>query len=239
MPETRPANGACTILIVEDNEDLAEGLRYNLELEGYRVLHSADGDGGLRLARDSDPDLVILDLMLPDIDGFQVLRKLRQDGGDVPVLILTARGAEEDRVRGFRLDADQYVTKPFHLLELLERVQSLLRRHGTKGRDRDPGEIAFGDVVVDPASHSIHKGGEPVSLTPRAYQLMLALIERGGAVATRQELLKEVWGHRGEVLTRTVDSHVAELRRKLEADPADPAHFVTVWKVGYRFERGE
>lgn len=233
----RASAGTGTILLIEDNEDLAEGLRYNLELEGYRVLHAADGAGGLRLVDDSGPDLVILDLMLPDIDGFQVLRALRREGHDIPVLILTARGAEEDRVRGFRMDADQYVTKPFHLLELLERVQSLLRRHGARGTRATPERpIAFGDVTVDPSSHEVEKGGEPVSLTPRAYQLMLALIGRDGAVATRQELLKEVWGHRGEVLTRTVDSHIAELRRKLEDDPAEPEHFVTVWKVGYRFQ---
>ncbi|MEN8373998.1 MAG: response regulator transcription factor [Gemmatimonadota bacterium] len=226
---------AATILLVEDNEDLAEGLRYNLELEGYRVLHAADGGEGLRLAGESDPDLVILDLMLPDLDGFQVLRSLRGDGSNAPVLILTARGAEEDRVRGFRLDADQFVTKPFHLLELLERVQSLLRRHS--GRDRDIEEtLSFGDVTIDTASHTVRKDSRAVSLTPRAYQLMLALIARGGAVATRQDLLREVWGHRAEVLTRTVDSHVAELRRKLEDDPSRPVHFMTVWKVGYRFE---
>ena len=235
MPDAGASAG--TVLLIEDNEDLAEGLRYNLELEGYRVLHAADGAGGLRLVEDSGPDLVILDLMLPDIDGFQVLRSLRREGHQVPVLILTARGAEEDRVRGFRMDADQYVTKPFHLLELLERVQSLLRRHGARGaRDTSQRSIAFGDVTVDSASHEVEKGGEPVSLTPRAYKLMLALVAREGAVASRQELLKEVWGHRGEVLTRTVDSHIAELRRKLEDDPADPAHFLTVWKVGYRFQ---
>jgi DNA-binding response OmpR family regulator len=225
------------ILVVEDNEDLAEGLCYNLELEGYRVLHAADGRAGLRLADEAGPDLVILDLMLPDIDGFQVLRTLRDRGDAMPVLILTARGADEDRVRGFSMDADQFVSKPFHLLELLERVQSLLRRHG--GRGASAGQeriIAFGSVRIDTASHTVRSAGESVSLTPRAYQLMLALIARNGAVATRQDLLKEVWGHRGEVLTRTVDSHVAELRRNLEDDPAEPAHFLTVWKVGYRFQ---
>jgi DNA-binding response OmpR family regulator len=188
---------ADTILVVEDNEDLAEGLCYNLELEGYRVLHAADGRAGLRLADEAGPDLVILDLMLPDIDGFQVLRTLRDRGDAMPVLILTARGADEDRVRGFRMDADQFVSKPFHLLELLERVQSLLRRHG--GRGASAGQeriIAFGSVRIDTASHTVRSAGESVSLTPRAYQLMLALIARNGAVATRQDLLKEVWGHR-------------------------------------------
>jgi two-component system alkaline phosphatase synthesis response regulator PhoP len=231
--------GTDTILLVEDNEDLAEGLRYNLELEGYQVLHAADGRAGLRMADEVDPDLVILDLMLPDVDGFQVLRTLRDRGEDMPVLILTARGADEDRVRGFRMDADQYVTKPFHLLELLERVQSLLRRHAGRAKGTDGVRtIRFGDVTVDTASHAVRKGGTEVSLTPRAYQLMLALIAREGAVATRQALLREVWGHRGEVLTRTVDSHIAELRRKLEDDATEPVHFLTVWKVGYRFAEG-
>ena len=231
--------GTDTILLVEDNEDLAEGLRYNLELAGYQVLHAADGRAGLRMADEADPDLVILDLMLPDVDGFQVLRTLRDRGEDMPVLILTARGADEDRVRGFRMDADQYVTKPFHLLELLERVQSLLRRHAGRTKSPDGARtIRFGDVTVDTASHAVRKGGAEVSLTPRAYQLMLALIAREGAVATRHDLLREVWGHRGEVLTRTVDSHIAELRRKLEDDATAPVHFLTVWKVGYRFAEG-
>jgi two-component system alkaline phosphatase synthesis response regulator PhoP len=229
------------ILIIEDSAPLAEGLRYNLALEGYAVEHAEDGEAGLRLARESSPDLVILDLMLPGIDGYQVLRTLRSEGFAAPVLILSARGEEADKVRGFRLDADQYVTKPFGLLELLERVRSLLRR--SQGRGAPEAEAAptgrdslrFGDVAVDRASRTVTRGGRPVQLTPKAYELMLALVRRGGAVATRVELLQEVWGHRGFVLTRTVDSHIAELRRKLD-DPAEPRHFLTVWKVGYRFQ---
>lgn len=223
------------ILVAEDNVDLADGLRYNLELEGYTVRHAVDGPAAIDIARSWRPDLMILDLMLPGCDGYEVLRTIRGRGGRVPVIILSARGEEADKVRGFRLDADQYVTKPFGLMELLERVRSLLRRFdGEAGGEG--ARIAFGDVVVDPASRSVSLRENPVSLTPKAFELMLALIRRDGAVATRVDLLREVWGTAGDVLTRTVDSHMAELRRKLEADPAEPKHFLTVWKVGYRFE---
>jgi DNA-binding response OmpR family regulator len=226
------------VLVIEDSNDLAEGLRFNLELEGYVVKVADDGNAGLSLAREWDPDLVILDLMLPGIDGYQVLRSLRADGRQTPVLILSARGEEADKVRGFQLDADQYVTKPFGLIELLERVKSLLRR---RARSDSPdiatgaGIIRFGDVSIDPASRIVTRAGDAVSLTPKAYELMMALIKRKGAVATRVELLREVWDHRAIVLTPTVDSHMAELRKKLEHDAADPKHFITIWKVGYRF----
>jgi DNA-binding response OmpR family regulator len=225
------------VLVIEDSADLAEGLRYNLELEGYAVRVAEDGRTGLTLAREWEPDLVILDLMLPEVDGYQVLRSIRGEGRRTPVLILSARGEEADKVRGFQLDADQYVTKPFGLIELLERVKSLLRRHraGGENGERAPGELRFGDVTIDPASRTVRRNGVPVSLTPKAYELMMALIRRKGAVATRVELLREVWDHRALVLTRTVDSHMAELRKKLEHDAAEPKHFLTVWKVGYRF----
>jgi DNA-binding response OmpR family regulator len=227
------------VLVIEDSSDLAQGLRYNLELEGYAVKVADDGNAGLSLAREWDPDLVILDLMLPGIDGYQVLRSLRADGRQTPVLILSARGEEADKVRGFQLDADQYVTKPFGLIELLERVKSLLRRSRARSdaveTTSGAGIIRFGEVSIDPASRTVTRAGEVVGLTPKAYELMMALIKRKGAVATRVELLREVWDHRAIVLTRTVDSHMAELRKKLERDAAEPKHFITIWKVGYRF----
>ncbi len=227
------------VLVIEDSSDLAEGLRFNLELEGYSVKVAEDGNTGLAAAREWEPDLVILDLMLPGIDGYQVLRSMRADGRQTPVLILSARGEESDKVRGFQLDADQYVTKPFGLIELLERVKSLLRRARARSdlseNGAGVGHVTFGDVSIDPASRAVMRSGEAVSLTPKAYELMMALIKRKGAVATRVELLREVWDHRAIVLTRTVDSHMAELRKKLEHDPADPKHFITIWKVGYRF----
>lgn len=225
------------ILLVEDNADLAEGLRYNLELEGYDVLVAADGEAGLDKAMRGGPDLIILDAMLPRLDGFQLLRRLREESNDTPVLMLTALGEEEDKIRGFRLDVDQYVTKPFHLIELLERVKSLLRRREARGRARDGNApIEFGEVRVDPAKRTVRVRGEEVSLTPRAFDLMIALIAKRGAVASRQELLRDVWGHRGLVMTRTVDTHIKELRKKIERDPGEPEHFITVWKVGYRFQ---
>lgn len=224
------------ILVVEDNEDLAEGLRYNLELEGHEVVVAEDGHRGLDLARERAQDLIILDLMLPGVDGFQILKTIRAEGDRTPVLILSARSEKEDRIRGFRMDADQYLTKPFSLLELLERASSLLRRIGRGGNGTPGGPIRFGDIEVDPEAHVVTRAGEDVSLTPKGYDLMMALIRRDGAVASRQELLKEVWGHRGRVMTRTVDTHMAEIRKKLEDDPSDPDHFLTVWKVGYRFE---
>jgi DNA-binding response OmpR family regulator len=224
------------ILIVEDSEDLAAALAHNLELEGHEVKTAGDGRRGLEVASQWEPQLIILDLMMPGIDGYEVLRRLRSDGYDGPVMILTAKGEEVDKVRGFRLDADQYVTKPFGLLELLERVASLLRRSSTRGPAAPARpHIDFGDIIVEPASRTVTRSGERVTLTPKAYELLMALIERGGAVASRAELLREVWGYGAFVLSRTVDSHVAELRRKLEHDPTNPRHIVTVWKVGYRF----
>ena len=224
------------ILVVEDNPDLAYGLRNNLEIEGYDVDVVEDGTQGLARARSGGPDLIILDLMLPGMDGYRVLRALRDEGRRMPILILTARGEEADKVRGLRLGADDYVTKPFGVLELLARVEALLRRTAPPGDGAGPPE-RFGVIEVIPASRSVLKNGKPVPLTPKEFDLLLALIHRDGAVATRMELLTEVWGYSAAVLSRTVDTHVAELRRKLEGDPAAPKHILTVRKAGYRLER--
>jgi len=225
------------ILIVEDNVDLAAGVEYNLKLEGYEVRVAGTGADALSVAESWAPQLVLLDLMLPGMDGYKVLQTLRSSGSTVPVMILSARGEEADKVRGFRLDADQYVTKPFGILELLERVAALLRRSSRNGAGhRTVERLAFGDIVVDLATRVVTKHGVPVMLTPKAFELLLALVRRQGSVASRAELLKEVWGYGAFVMTRTVDSHIAELRRKLEDDAAAPRHIVTVWKVGYRFE---
>ena len=224
------------VLVVEDSADLAAGLRYNLELEGYDVRVAEDGRSAVVSVREWKPDLILLDLMLPDLDGFQVLQTIRGEGVRTPVLVLTARAEEADKVRGFRLDADQYVTKPFALLELLERVRSLLRRHApAPAASSAADQLTFGDVTVDIAARIVTVRGEPVTLTPKAFDLMLALVRRRGAVATRVELLREVWGHRAVVVSRTVDTHVAELRRKLEPDPAHPRHLITEAGLGYRF----
>jgi two-component system response regulator MtrA len=224
------------VLVVEDNANLAFGLTRSLESEGYEVEAAEDGVRGFELARTTSPDLVVLDLMLPGMDGYTILKMLRAEGKVVPVLILTARGEEADKVFGFRLGADDYVTKPFSLSELLARVQAILRR--AKGGDKKDGEAVeeFGDVQINTLARSVKKGDHEVPLTPKEFDLLLALVRRRGAVASRLELLKEVWGHQAEVMTRTVDIHIAELRRKLEDDASTPKHILTVWKAGYRLQ---
>jgi len=224
------------ILVLEDNVDLAFGLRNNLEIEGYEVDVLEDGTAGLARAREMSPDLVILDLMLPGLDGYRVLRALRDEGARMPILILTARGDETDKVRGLRLGADDYVTKPFGVLELLARVEALLRRTAPPADHRAAPET-FGEIEVVPASRMVLRGGNPVLLTPKEYDLLVALLGRRGAVVSRSELLAEVWGYQAEVFSRTVDTHIAELRRKLERDPAVPRHILTVRKAGYRLAR--
>jgi DNA-binding response OmpR family regulator len=222
------------VLIVEDNHSLAFGLRNNLEIEGYAVDVADDGPSGLAAARKLQPDLIVLDLMIPGMDGYRVLRQIREDGLTMPVLILTARGEEADKVLGFRLGADDYVTKPFGVLELLARVQALLRRSRPGGSPSSQPLQRFGDVEVEPTTRSVRRHGEAVALTPMEFDLLIALLRRQGAVASRLELLKEVWGHSSAVLTRTVDTHIGELRRKLEQDPSTPRHILTVRKAGYR-----
>ena len=227
------------ILVVEDNTALAEGIAYNLRHEQHDARIAQDGRAGLDAVRAWSPDLVILDLMLPVMDGYEVLAAIRKERNGVPVIILTARGEEADKVRGFRLDADQYVTKPFGVLELLERVNALLRRRAAQPPSPQGSSITFGDVVVDRDARTVKRGGQLCTLSPKAFELLLALIDRRGSAITRQALLTEVWGYGGFVLSRTVDSHIAELRRKIEVDPAHPKHVLTVWKIGYRFEAAD
>ena len=228
------------ILIIEDNKDLAFGLRSNLEIEGYEVRTAATGPDGVQQAKAFLPDLIMLDLMLPQMDGFAVLEAIRESKLQMPVLILTARGEEIDKVRGLRLGADDYVTKPFGLMELLARVEAILRRSS----QTDPGstatapdKILIGDLEVCPRTRSLKKRGETVDLAPKEFDLLLELIRQDGAVVSRVDLMKTVWGHSSEIISRTVDTHVAELRRKLEADPSNPSLIVTVRKAGYRIAK--
>jgi DNA-binding response OmpR family regulator len=226
------------VLIVEDNPDLAFGLRNNLEIEGYEVAVAEDGPSGLARALEWKPDLVILDIMLPGMDGHRVLRTLRDARFTAPVLMLTARGEESDQVRGLRSGADDYVTKPFGVLELLARVEALLRRSGQQQpvpADR-PDVYRFGNVTMDAEAQMVYKAGEPVNVTHREFLLLVALLKRRGGVVSRQDLLREAWGHQGDVLTRTIDSHIVELRRKLEDDPAHPRHILTIRRMGYRIQ---
>lgn len=221
------------ILVVEDNRDLAFGLRTNLEVEGYQVMLAEDGITGLQHALSNSPDLIILDLLLPKLDGIDVLKKIRKKDTATPILILTAKGNEVDKVLGLRLGADDYVTKPFALMELMARVEALLRRAGNRLR-ADKALFEFGDIGVHTESKQVLKNQQEINLTPKEYALLLALLRRDGAVASRVELMQEVWGYSSAVVSRTVDTHIAELRRKLENDPARPDYIMTVIKAGYR-----
>jgi len=225
------------VLVIEDNGDLAFAVVNALESEGFEAIVAGSGPEGVEKAESAAADVIILDLMLPGFDGYRVLRTLRANGVETPILILTARGEEEDKVKGFRLGADDYVTKPFGAIELVARVDALTRRPRlAKPRAAAAPVDRFGEVEVHRASRIVERAGEPVALTPKEYDLLVALVNRSGAVTTRNELLTEVWGYQSGVSTRTVDIHVSELRRKLEKNPAEPKHILTVRKTGYRFE---
>ncbi|NOT08317.1 MAG: response regulator transcription factor [Gemmatimonadales bacterium] len=217
------------VLLVEDNLDLAFGLRTSLEVEGYEVLHAESGTEGLALAREQAPDLLVLDLRLPGRSGYEVLRDLRRGGSDVPVLILTAKGEEADKVQGFRLGADDYVVKPVGVLEFLARVEALLRRSRPKSAPRI---YRVGDLELDGDRRTVSIGGAEVDLSPLEFDLLHALAQRRGNVVSRTELLKEVWGYHAGVESRTVDTHIAKLRAKI--DDAGRSRVVTVRKKGYR-----
>jgi DNA-binding response OmpR family regulator len=223
------------ILVVEDDPAILRGLSDNLRLESYEVVTAADGEAGDRLAHEARPDLIVLDLMLPKRSGYEVCRRLRSEGLTTPILMLTARGEEADRVLGLDLGADDYVTKPFSVRELLARIRALLRRaHPPRPL---PDEVRFGDVVVDFRSYEAKRGGTPVDMTPKEFQLLRLLAARAGEVVSRGELLEDVWGYETLPNTRTVDNHVASLRAKLEPDAPETRHIQTVHGVGYKFVR--
>ncbi len=227
------------ILVVEDNVDLAFAVTTALQSEGFDVIVAGTGPEGVDAARTGGADLIILDVMLPGFDGFRVVRTLREDGIGTPILMLTARGEESDKVRGLRLGADDYVTKPFGAMELLARVDALLRRSRLSAAATPPPTAMlsrFGEVEINRAARTVKRSGEPVSLTPKEFDLLIALIDRAGTVVPRGDLLSAVWGYQHDVSTRTVDIHVSELRAKLEPNPTQPVHIITVRKAGYRFE---
>jgi DNA-binding response OmpR family regulator len=222
-----------TILVIEDEPAILRGLADNLKFESYEVLTAADGETGYRTLREKKPDLVILDLMLPKMSGYELCRKARGEGVTVPILMLTARGEEADRVLGLDLGADDYVTKPFSIRELLARVRALLRRANPPRAL--PDELRFDDVAIDFRSYEATKAGRALEMTRKEYQVLRFLAARAGEVVTRDELLNEVWGFENYPTTRTVDNHIASLRNKLEDDTSEPKHLRTVHGVGYKF----
>jgi DNA-binding response OmpR family regulator len=219
-----------TILVIEDDSSIRKGLELNLSVEGYQILSAADGSEGLRLIRDRHPDLILLDITLPRLDGFSVLRALRKVDRETPVLILSARGQESSKVEGLSLGADDYITKPFGLGELLARVHAALRRAGRGGEKRN-----FGDVEVDLEARRVTVRGAPVELTAREFDLLRHFLLHPELALSREQLMQAVWGIDYYGTARTVDNFIVRLREKLEEDPGAPRHFETVRGIGYRF----
>ena len=224
-----------SVLVVEDEENLVEALRYNLEHEGYAVLTAPDGGSGLETARAALPDLVILDVMLPNLDGLEVCRILRRET-DVPILMLTAKGEEIDRVVGLEIGADDYVTKPFSMRELMARVRAMLRRPRKTASARMAEPLRSGSLAVDVDAHQATLNGEELRLKPREFDLLALFMRNPGRAFTRDQILEQLWGHDYIGDVRTVDVHVRWLREKIEADPSTPARIITIRGVGYRFE---
>ena len=223
------------MLVVEDEENLLAAIRYNLEREGYRALTATDGEEGLRKAAREDPDLLVLDVMLPVLDGFEVCRIVRRDS-DVPILFLTAKDQEMDRVVGLELGADDYVVKPFSMRELLARVRAMLRRPRATAGHSQPERIVSGDLELDLSSHTLKRDGQPVELKPRAFELLALLMSHRGRVFTRDQVLERLWGIDYIGDARTVDVHIRWIREKIEKDAGKPTRIVTVRGVGYRFD---
>jgi DNA-binding response OmpR family regulator len=229
------------IQIIDDNPTFTAAIRNVLEIEGYRVRVDHEGVLGLTFACLWAPDLIILDLLLPDIDGYEVLKGLRAAGRAMPVLILSARCDEAEKVLGFKSGADDFVTKPFSLMELLARIVALLRRSrpaaNTNGRDERTPPVSP-DLEIDLSKRTVTRHGESIDLAPKEFDLLVALAVRGGAIVSRADLLRDVWGHRAEVVTRTVDAHILSLRKKIELDPGEPQIIVTARQAGYRLALG-
>ena len=226
-----------TILLVEDDELIVESVRYGLEKNGYQVLAALDGASGLALARKEQPDVVLLDVMLPVLDGFQVCRTLRGES-KVPIIMLTARGEEPDKVVGLELGADDYVVKPFGMRELVARIRAQLRRVEMESEPPQPARATrVGALTLDRDQHLVTKAGQPVELRPREFDLLAVLMSRPGYAFERNELLDEVWGVDWIGDTRTLDVHIRRLRQALEDDPGDPRYISTVRGLGYRFAR--
>lgn len=220
------------VAIIDDDESVRKSLVLNMELEGFKVVTAPDGEQGVALVKEQNPDLIILDVMMPRKDGMQACKELRNSGVSTPIILLTARSAEVDKVLGLDLGADDYLAKPFGMRELIARVKALLRRTQVTS---DIDEVRFADVVVDFKAYKAQKNEQSVELSAREYRLLRYLVAKRGSVVTRDELLDEVWGYNSYPSTRTVDNHIARLRQKIESNVDEPQHIVTVHGVGYKF----
>ncbi len=220
------------IAIVEDDDSVRTSLVMNFELEGFQIVTAVDGQAGLELVEKEKPDLIIMDVMMPRKDGLQTCRELRNRGNSTPLILLTARGQEVDKVLGLELGADDYLAKPFGMRELIARVNALLRRSNTTN---EIDVVEFDDVVVDFKAYKAQRENKPIELSAREYRLLKYLVSRTGSVVTRDELLDQVWGYNSYPSTRTVDNHIARLRQKIEVNVTEPTHILTVHGVGYKF----
>jgi DNA-binding response OmpR family regulator len=233
VDSSRDAGPKSKILIVEDEPDMVLGLKDNFEFEGYEVVTASDGQSGLERARAQKPDLLILDIMLPKLSGLELCKALRGEGFTTPIIMLTARGQEIDKVVGLELGADDYVTKPFSIRELLARVRAILRR--TEGGKKRLARYRFSDLDLDFEVYRAAKGEKPLDLSPREFELLRYLIERKGETVSRDKLLEDVWGYESYPSTRTVDTHIAKLRAKIGDSGSDPRYILTIHGVGYKF----
>jgi DNA-binding response OmpR family regulator len=225
------------LLIVEDEESIRFLLRQNMEFEGYDVVEAEDGEEGLRQAQSCDPDLILLDLMLPKMSGMEVCKRLRASGNQVPIIMLTARGEQMDKVIGLKTGADDYLTKPFDVLELAARIEAIIRRLGKKPKDKKDSPYHFGQVEVDFQAQVIRREGINYEMNRTESDLLRYLISHEGKVLPREQIIADVWGHDLLLSSRTIDTHVTYLRKKIEQNPADPRHILTVHRVGYKFSR--
>jgi len=222
-----------TILIIEDDVSILRGLKDNLEYEGYEVISESNGDSGLKTALEKFAHLVLLDIMLPGINGFEICRKVKKEKPELPIIMITARGSEMDKVAGLDIGADDYITKPFSIPELMARVRAVLRRfnHETESLQ----QYSFGEIKLDFVKYQAFRNNQEISLSSKEYDILKYLIEHEGEAIHRHDLLNEVWGYESMPTTRTVDNFILDLRKKLEEDPSEPKHIISVRGVGYKF----
>ena len=226
------------ILVVDDEEHIVELIKFNLEKNGYKVITADNGKDALEIAKEQHPDLVLLDLMLPGIDGLEVCKEIRKEASisNMPIIMITAKGEELDKILGLELGADDYITKPFSVRELIARSKAILRRTTVKYEDNN---FKFGDITIDFQKHEVKKDGEKIELTLKEFELLEILIKNKGRVMTRDFLLDKIWGYEYVGETRTVDVHVRHLRQKVEKDDKNPVYIQTIRGIGYKFNYGE